>query len=343
MIVTITPNPSVDRTLFVDGWRPGQVMRATARLVEPSGKGVNVAIALHRHGHEAVAVLPVGGTTGAQLVALLTEAGVTYDAVAVEGEVRTNVTVVEASGRDSKVNEPGPTLSAVEVDALVVAALRRVGPSDWLVACGSLPPGVLHDFFARLVSEARGIGARVAVDTSGPALARAIDGGPELVKPNAGELADVVGAQLETFADVVDAAQLVRARGVAQVLVSLGPDGLLHVGPDGVLHGSVGVAEVVSTVGAGDAALAGFLSGGGDVRASVVAALRWSGAAVGTRGTLVTGDLTGPDPSISAVVPLRRRLLSPVAPGSVDGVDRPDLAVQPHVTSTDPHEGGVPR
>jgi 1-phosphofructokinase len=308
MIVTVTPNPSVDRTLFVDAWSPGRVMRASGRMVEPSGKGVNVAIALHRHGHDSLAVLPVGGSTGEQLLALLDHVGLAYVPVSIGGEIRTNVTIVEASGQDSKVNESGPELSDAESEALLAATLDAASRGDWLAACGSLPPGVPVDYFARIVSAVRVQGGRVAVDTSGPALVAAIDAGPELVKPNAGELAEVVGAELETFADVVDAAQQVRSRGVAQVLVSLGPDGVIHVGPQGVLHGAVTVDQVESTVGAGDAALAGFLSAGPDPRAAVVAALRWSGAAVATRGTLVSGYLAGPSPTLSDVVPLHRQL-----------------------------------
>jgi len=234
--------------------------------------------------------------------------GIAYVPVPIEGEIRTNVTIVESSGVDSKVNESGPTLSAAESEALLAATLEAAPRGEWLAACGSLPPGLDVDYFARIVSAVRAQGGRVAVDTSGPALVAAIDAGAELVKPNATELAEVVGAELETFADVVDAAQQVRSRGVAQVLVSLGPDGVIHVGPDGVLHGAVTVGLVESTVGAGDAALAGFLSAGPDTRAAVVAALAWSGAAVGTRGTLVSGDLTGPAPTISDIVPLHRPL-----------------------------------
>ena len=308
MIVTVTPNPSVDRTLFVDTWSPGQVMRASGRLVEPSGKGVNVTIALHRHGHDTLAVLPIGGSSGEQLVALMDHVGIAYVAVPIGGEIRTNVTIVERSGRDSKVNESGPTLSGAESEALLRATLDAVSRGEWLAACGSIPPGLHDDYFARIVSAVRARGGRVAVDTSGPALVSAVDAGPELIKPNVGELAEVVGASLETFADVVEAAQQVRSRGVSQVLVSLGPDGVLHVGPEGVLHGTVTVGQVVSTVGAGDAALAGFLSASHDTRSAVVAALSWSGAAVGTRGTLVSGDLIGPRPTLSEIVPMHRRL-----------------------------------
>jgi 1-phosphofructokinase len=308
MIVTVTPNPSVDRTLFVDAWSAGHVMRASTRLVEPSGKGVNVAIALHRHGHDSLAVLPVGGSAGEHLVALMDHVGIAYVAVPIGGETRTNVTIVEAQGRDSKVNETGPTLSTAESEALLGAALEAASRAEWLAACGSLPPGLPVDYFARVVSSVGARGGRVAVDTSGPALASAVDAGPQLIKPNVGELAELVGTSLDTFADVVDAAQQVRSRGVSQVLVSLGPDGVLHVGPDGVLHGTVTVAQVESTVGAGDAALAGFLSASHDTRSAVAAALSWSGAAVATRGTLATGDLHDPRPTLSEVVPLRRRL-----------------------------------
>ncbi len=316
MIVTVTPNPAVDRTLFVDAWDPGQVMRAGSRLVEPSGKGVNVAMALHGHGHAASAVLPAGGAGGEQLVGLLRAAGLPHLAVPIAGETRTNVTVVEDSGRDSKINEPGPALTREEWEELLSVSVHAATGCTWLAACGSLSPGVPTDFYARLVVQAHHAGCRVAVDTSGLALREAILVRPDLIKPNVSELAEVLGVRLETFADVIDAARQVRSMGVSQVLVSLGPDGVLHVGSDGVLHGDVHVARVESTVGAGDAALAGFLSASADPRTGVAAALRWSAAAVQTRGTLLVERAEGPDPGLSEVVPPDRRLRRGATPGA---------------------------
>src|SRR5690606_5149998 len=139
MIVTVTPNPSLDRTLHLPALRPGEVNRATSTMTEPSGKGVNVALALHGAGHATRAVLPVGGSVGAEIASALESFGLDTIGVPVAGSVRSNVTLVEADGRSTKVNEPGPFLSEDEVDALCAAALADT--ADWVVWAGSLPAG----------------------------------------------------------------------------------------------------------------------------------------------------------------------------------------------------------
>ena len=122
MIVTVTPNPSLDRTLHLRRLEPGAVNRATATMTEPSGKGVNVALALHGVGVEVRAVLPVGGSVGREIRLTLEQLGLDVVGVPIAGDVRSNVSLVEADGRSTKVNEPGPALSDDEVDALCAAA-----------------------------------------------------------------------------------------------------------------------------------------------------------------------------------------------------------------------------
>jgi 1-phosphofructokinase len=134
MIVTLTPNPSLDRTLFLDTFTRGAVNRCTATLVEPSGKGINVALALHRHGVPALALLPSGGPAGEQLVQLLVTAGLPYRTVTITGTIRTNVSMIEADGTSSKINELGPTLSSDEVTELLRATLDSCSSGDWLSA-----------------------------------------------------------------------------------------------------------------------------------------------------------------------------------------------------------------
>ena len=136
MIVTLTPNPSLDRTLFLDTFTRGAVNRCTATLAEPSGKGINVALALHGHGVPVLAVLPLGGPAGEQLVQLLDRAGLPYRAVTITGTIRTNVSIIEADGTSSKINEPGPTLTSEEVEELVRTTLDSCSSADWLAVVG---------------------------------------------------------------------------------------------------------------------------------------------------------------------------------------------------------------
>jgi 1-phosphofructokinase len=296
MIVTLTPNPSLDRTVEIDALVRGSVTRVRATRLEPAGKGVNVSRALVRHGVKTRAVLPVGGAEGAQLVALLGAGGSDVDAVVVPvaGSVRSNVSIVEPDGTTTKLNEPGPELSAAEAAALVAATLDAATTADWVVLSGSLPPGAPTDFYARVIFALRAVGVPVAVDSSGPALAAALAAGPELVKPNREELAEVFGGPVETLGMAVAAAEAVRDRGARAVLVSLGADGALRVDAAGALHGEA-PARPVSTVGAGDALLAGYLAGhlwagAGGMRASLLAeALAWGAAAVALPGSRMPG------------------------------------------------------
>ncbi|MGI5148732.1 1-phosphofructokinase [Plantactinospora sp. CA-294935] len=286
MILTLTPNPSVDRTVFVDALPRGAVIRSRRGWNEPSGKGVNVALALQRHGRPVTAVLPVGGSVGAQLSQMLRLAGLPVREVPVRGEIRSNISLVEPDGTVTKVNEPGPELDAGETEALVRAVLDNLADVTWLACCGSLPDGVPPDLYAELADAARSRGVRVAVDTSGEPLRASLAGRPDLVKPNSSELAHLVGRPLRTFGDVIDAALQVRRLGAGAVLATLGADGALLVEAAEVRHAEAQVTRVVSAVGAGDAALAGFLHGGGAGIAALRTAVAWGTAAVQHEGTL---------------------------------------------------------
>jgi 1-phosphofructokinase len=288
VIVTVTPNPSVDRTVFIDALQLGKIMRSTRSWSEPSGKGVNVALALRAHNRPTVAVLPVGGPAGAHLMEMLNQTGLSYEAVPITGEVRINISLIQPDGIVTKINEQGPVLTAAEGHALLDAARTRVRAGDWLAGCGSLPGGLDDDYYAQLVETGHRADAKVVIDTSGPSLVRALAAGPDLIKPNGDELADAVGGTITTIGDVVDAAQELRARGARTVLASLGADGALLINASGVIHGAAPVDDVVSTVGAGDAMLAGYLSAADDTDTALRTALAWGAAAVQHHGTLFT-------------------------------------------------------
>jgi 1-phosphofructokinase len=291
MIVTLTPNPSLDRTLFLDTFIRGAVNRCSATLMEPSGKGINVALALHSHGIPALALFPSGGPAGEQLVQLLVAAGLPYRAVTIAGTIRTNVSVIESDGTSSKINEPGPSLTSDEVRELLRAALDSCSSPDWLAVCGTLPNGFSERDLVEAVRAARTAGLRVVVDASGSMLRAVLTAAPQLVKPNAHELAEVTGRPINTIGDVIAAAELLRAQGLGAVLVSLGRDGAVLVDGNGALHGRSAPVDAINTVGAGDAFLAGYLAA--DASALLPAdrltwALRWGATTVQHRGTLLS-------------------------------------------------------
>ncbi|GAA3940198.1 1-phosphofructokinase [Actinomadura viridis] len=280
MIVTVTLNPSLDRTMEVDVLARGQVIRARSARLDPGGKGVNVTRALLAGRVPSVAVVPVGGPEGDRLRQLLLAEGLTVRAVPVAGHTRSNVTVAEPGGVATKLNEPGARLSHGELAEVARVVAAESAGAGWVAGCGSLPPGVPDDIYAQLCRRLAPAGIRVAVDSSGPALLAALAAGPDLVKPNREELAEAVGSPVGRLADVVAAARQLRARGARSVLVSLGADGAVLVDDDGVIAGDAPVENPKSTVGAGDALLAGFLAAGARGPRALAEALAWGAAAV---------------------------------------------------------------
>lgn len=282
MIVTVTPNPSIDRTLHIPRLPRGEVTRVTELTAEAGGKGVNVARDLALHGLEAIAVTPLSSASAIEFAGLLAGAA-TLEVVPVDGPVRINVSLVEPDGTVTKVNEPGPVLTESEVESLLdhVALLAR--KADWVAGCGSLPRGVPGELYARL-AERVGRGVSVVVDADGPALRAAAHAGVAMLKPNRSELEGLVERALPTLGDVMEAAHDVLGWGIGALLVSLGADGALYVDRGTARHAEAHIDDLQNTVGAGDALLAGFLAGGG-TSADLRTAVAWSVAACRSPGT----------------------------------------------------------
>lgn len=310
MIVTLTVNPSLDRTVDIGDLARGAVIRADSARLDPGGKGVNVSRALLANGVPSRAVLPVGGGEGDQLVRLLHAEGVAVTAVPIAARTRSNIALAERDGTITKINEPGPRLTPAELDEVAAAVAATAAPAGrpgpggdgappaasglsggtrWVAACGSLPPGVPVGFYADLCRRCAQAGLSVAIDTSGPALLAAIQARPSLIKPNRDELAAAVGTPITRMRDVIDAAQTLRSWGAGAVLASLGPDGAVLVSADGVTVGEAAVERPRSSVGAGDALLAGFLAGGAHGEDALAQALAWASAAVALPGSRMPG------------------------------------------------------
>jgi len=281
VIVTLTPNPCIDRTIRLDRLVAGSLNRAHSATSEAAGKGVNVSYALATEGVETVAVLPLAAQSAVEYLGLLADA-VPLAAVPIAGAMRVNLSIIESDGTVTKVNEPGPPLSAADADAIVTAA-ASASRAGWIVGCGSLPPGAPRDLYGRLARLATG-DRRIAVDSSGDALAAATTAGIALVKPNREELQELVRRPVATLGDVVDAARGLIARGCGAALVSLGADGAVYVDAHTATHAEARVADTGNPVGAGDALLAGFLAAGARIGALPVA-VAWAVAAVRSHGT----------------------------------------------------------
>ncbi|MFD9542869.1 1-phosphofructokinase [Streptomyces sp. NPDC060022] len=299
MILTVTPNPSLDRTYELPGLSRGAVLRATSDRVDPGGKGVNVSRAVAAAGRRTAAVAPLGGPEGALLARLLGEHGIEAVGVPITGSTRVNITLVEPDGTLTKVNAAGPEITAVEAERLLDTVRTRSADADWIACCGSLPRGLPPEWYAELVARSHRAGTRIALDTSGAALVAALRERPDVIKPNAEELAEAVGRPLSTVGDALKAAQELCELGARSVLASLGADGQLLVETSGAYFGCAPVASVRSNVGAGDASLAGFLAADGTGPSALAAAVAHGAAAVQLPGSAMPAPA---DLDLSAVV-----------------------------------------
>ncbi|SHM31441.1 1-phosphofructokinase family hexose kinase [Actinacidiphila paucisporea] len=262
MIITVTLNVALDVTYHV----PALVPQASHRVVEaverPGGKGLNVARVLAALGHPVAVTGFAGGPAGEEVrrqLAAATYAGRLTDAlVPIAGKTRRTVGVVDGRGRGAtQFNEPGPTVGAGEWQALLTAYRDMLAAgADAVALCGSLPPGVPIGAYAELIREARAAGVYVLLDAEGPALRRGLAARPDLLKPNAGELAGLTG-----FAEPERAARDARRRGARAVAASLGADGMLVLAGDGGWRAAPPVRLTGNPTGAGDSAVAGLLSG----------------------------------------------------------------------------------
>jgi 1-phosphofructokinase len=267
VILTLTPNPSLDRTIELAGpLARGDVQRGLNAHQEPGGKGVNITRALQASGIETLAILP-GDPADAVLVALASQ-GIPHLGLPIGAPLRSNIALTEPDGTTTKINEPGPVLSADQQCALIELVLARAAGASWLVLAGSLPPGVPVTFYADITRELRlRLGAdapKIAIDSSGAPMAAAALACPDLLKPNAEELAELTGISdpdsLEQNPQLtVDAARTLVTAGVGAVLATLGSKGAVLVTKAGAWLAQSPKIVAVSTVGAGDSALAGYL------------------------------------------------------------------------------------
>jgi 1-phosphofructokinase family hexose kinase len=199
MIVTVTPNPSLDRTLTVPRISFDEMIRASGSRLDWGGKGFNVSRALQALGTGSVATGFLGGATGQMLAGGLRELGIAADPLPIASETRTNTVIVETeTGRYIKVNEPGPTVRPEELSAFLQKVRARIQPGDVWVLSGSLPPGLPTDFYAQLVSLVQDGGARALLDASGEPLRLGCAAGPCLVKPNALEAEELAGHPIQS-------------------------------------------------------------------------------------------------------------------------------------------------
>lgn len=319
-IVTVTASPAIDRLIALDApLDRGSVVRTGAPVDQPGGKGVNVARAIAGAGQQVTAVFPTGDHDA--FVTAVRETDLHHVVAPIASRVRVNLTLAEPDGTTTKLNAPGAELDPAELEALVRTVMATSSGASWVALCGSLPPGVPDHWYRDLTGPLRELGAKVAVDTSGAPLAAVLADpahAPDLVKPNAQELVELVGGDADEVESeprlAGELAQRLRAdRGPAVVLLTLGGAGAVLATAGGTWFAPSPRMRPVSTVGAGDSALAGYLladTRGADSPSALVSAVLHGSAAAALPGS------TPPRPSDVAalVAPHARELFTTPTP-----------------------------
>ncbi len=259
-VVTITLNPAIDRTVTIPSFTAGAVNRVESVRSNPGGKGVNVASALADNGHDVAVTGFLGRANAGAFEELFSQKKIADHFVRIAGQTRIGIKITDpVRGETTDINFPGPAPSAADVTTLLsqVAGLE----AEWFVVAGSLPPGVDPGIYRDLVTNLRRRGSRVLLDASGESLPLALAAKPSAIKPNIHEFEEYIGRPLPNETEVIAAARELIGRGIELVVVSMGKDGACFVTADEAVVAHPPEIEVKSTVGAGDAMVAGILSG----------------------------------------------------------------------------------
>jgi 1-phosphofructokinase family hexose kinase len=269
MIITVTLNTAIDKTLSVPNFRLGRRHRTVEQTTMPGGKGVNVARVLKTLGVPVIATGLAGGATGTRIVEQLTELSVLSDFVRIREESRTNTAVIDpTTGEQTEINERGPRVSAQECELFVDKLLYLAKGARLCVFAGSLPRDVEIDIYARLLRELRRMGVTTLVDTDGDPLRRAVRAEPDVISPNVLEAEELVGHEFNDDEDRIIAVREMTELGAREAIMTM-PDGCFaYMAPEEPNGGAClyrvrvpgGAIEPRATVGSGDAFLAGFVA-----------------------------------------------------------------------------------
>lgn len=287
LIVTLTLNPAIDRNVQADRlvFEDRAYILSTGETA--GGRGINASVVLHHFGAETKAIATSGGKAGKRIEELLADAGFPTLFVRIRHSNRTNMTIVDKQGLAVKLNERGPHIQASELARVEKTVAENLEGASWLMICGSLPPGVPTDFYARLILRAQKAGVKTLLDTDGDALLHGLDAGPTAVAPNQAEAERLLNRALITQAHFREAAQRIVAMGAESVIMSLGSRGAVGATANRVVEGIPPMIDAVCPIGAGDALAAAFVWALSEGR-SFDDAVRW-GVACGTASASLPG------------------------------------------------------
>lgn len=287
-IITVTLNPAIDKTVYLDKMNRGGCNRIKKSVIDAGGKGINVSKTLLALGEPSTAVAFAGGKSGRMLEEMTKELGLHTDFVWVAEDTRTNLKMVEEDGTVTEVNEPGPLIDSKEMEELLHRLEQYASKEALFVLSGSIPQGVPADIYGTIIKQVRKKGAKVILDSSGEALAYGIEAGPDWVKPNREELEHYFQKQDLTAEQIAEAGRRLLEKQIGAVVISMGKEGALFLDGLTSLWGRGLQIPVHSTVGAGDAmtaALAYGLVRGLSLKETAKWAVAASAGAVMTYGT----------------------------------------------------------
>lgn len=257
MIVTVTMNPAIDKTVEIGRLNPGGLNRIHKMEYDAGGKGINVSKTIKELGGKSIAVGFLGGNTGRTIEAVLKEQGICCDFVYVDGKTRINTKVVEASGAVTELNEPGPMITKDKISELLYKLETYAGKETLFVLSGSVPKDVKDDIYERIIRLVHKKGAKVLLDADGELFRKALSARPDMIKPNVTEIESYVGSdESVTKEQMAELAADFLNRGVEMVLISMGADGAVFFWKDGRIESPALMVKAHSTVGAGDAMVA---------------------------------------------------------------------------------------
>jgi 1-phosphofructokinase family hexose kinase len=287
LIVTLTINPAIDRIISVDRLAFEDRAYINSSRESAGGRGINASCVIHSFGAETLAVLVSGGDSGKRLEGHLRDCGLRISVVPVQNEIRTNLTITDKHGLTVNLNEAGPPLSNAEVARVERMVREALDRASWLLACGSLPPGVPPSFYGKLISMARRKKVKTLLHADGEALREGIEERPTVVTPNQQEAERLLGRTLLTRTHYLEAAERIRTMGAASVVLSLGSRGAVGAFADGLVEALPPRVDAVCPIGAGDALMAAY-AWAMERKPSAPEALRW-GVAAGTASARLPG------------------------------------------------------
>jgi 1-phosphofructokinase family hexose kinase len=296
MIYTVTLNPALDRELVVPNIEFDSVLRAQECRVDWGGKGFNVSRMLMSLGAPSTALGFAGGKAGEMLQDGLRSLGIHTDFVWVEGETRTNISIVEESGRYVKVNEPGPSISPVQFEQMRAKVKQMARPGTWWVLSGSLPPGAPVDGYAQLIELLHTAGANAILDCDREPLRLGCAARPYLVKPNDVEAGRLTCRPVSSAQDAIQAGRAMVQAGPQAVVISMGKDGAVLVNRDGAWQVSSPTIQARNPIGAGDSLVGGLVWALAQSM-PIQDALAW-GVACGAATASLSGTEVGPEPLV---------------------------------------------